>query len=64
MERDKNIMPTISGHNAILDACVECNEFDEMCTIYQSIKQKAIDNENNPQLDIITYSTIMLKFMI
>lgn len=59
MEQDKNITPTISGHNAILDACVECNEFDEMCTIYQAIKQKAIDNENNPQPDIITYSTII-----
>lgn len=60
MLSDEKVLPNIVIHNAMLDCCVECNDIKKMDEIYQSIKDKASeDDENNPQPDLITYSTVI-----
>ena len=56
---DTNIEKNIVVHNAMLDCCVECNKIDKMNEIYEQIKSKAIEDENYPQPDLITYSTVI-----
>jgi pentatricopeptide repeat protein len=60
MLSDDKVLPNIIIHNAMLDCCVECNDVKKMDEIYESIKDKANeDDENNPQPDLITYSTVI-----
>jgi pentatricopeptide repeat protein len=62
MLSDEKVMPNIVIHNAMLDCCVECDDVKKMDEIYQNIKDKASDeedNNNNPQPDLITYSTVI-----
>jgi len=60
MLADEKVMPNIVIHNAMLDCCVECQNVDKMDEIYQTIKDKASeDDDNNPQPDLITYSTVI-----
>jgi pentatricopeptide repeat protein len=62
MLSDVNVVPNIVIHNAMLDCCVECDDIKKMDEIYQIIKDKASDEEddnNNPQPDLITYSTVI-----
>ena len=50
----------ISVYNAMLDACVECEQVSKMKEIYEKIREIAIENEDNaPQPDLITYSTVI-----
>lgn len=56
---DKAISTNIIAHNAILDSCVECSNYDMMNKVYEDIKSNAIHNENAPQPDLITYSTVI-----
>lgn len=55
---------TIAVFNSMLDACVECEQFDKMNEIYEHLKKICNDGGVNPsttqiQPDIITYSTVM-----
>ena len=59
MQNDKNVTPNIICHNAILDSCVECNNINMMNQIYEEIKSNAVNDENAPQPDLITYSTVI-----
>eukprot|EP00340_Litonotus_pictus_P000351 CAMPEP_0170528784 /NCGR_PEP_ID=MMETSP0209-20121228/14241_1 /TAXON_ID=665100 ORGANISM="Litonotus pictus, Strain P1" /NCGR_SAMPLE_ID=MMETSP0209 /ASSEMBLY_ACC=CAM_ASM_000301 /LENGTH=716 /DNA_ID=CAMNT_0010820183 /DNA_START=44 /DNA_END=2194 /DNA_ORIENTATION=+ len=60
MLNDTTIKPNIVVHNAILDCCVECRDTKKLNEIYQLIKEKAMNNEeNSPQPDLITYSTVI-----
>ena len=60
MLSDEKVQPNIIIHNAMLDCCVECNDVNKMNEIYELIKSKASeDNENQPQPDLITYSTVI-----
>ncbi len=60
MLSDENVIPNIVIHNAMLDSCVECNDIQKMDEIYQLIKDKATEeDENNPTPDLITYSTVI-----
>ena len=59
MLQDSKIEKNIVIHNAMLDCCVECHKVDKMNEIYEQIKSKAIENENSPQPDLITYSTVI-----
>lgn len=59
MLNDKTISPNIVIHNAMLDCCVECNDVKKMSEIYDNIKNNAINGENAPQPDLITYSTVI-----
>jgi len=59
MLKDEKVSPNIVIHNAMLDCCVECNDIYKMNEIYEQIKQKAINDENTPQPDLITYSTVI-----
>jgi len=59
MKKDKNVEKNIVVHNAILDCCVECNDYDLMSKIYDEIKSNSLLNENSPQPDLITYSTVI-----
>jgi len=59
MVKDEKIEKNIVVHNAMLDCCVECNKVDKMNEIYEQIKAKAIEDENAPQPDLITYSTVI-----
>jgi len=59
MLNDKAVSPNIVTHNAMLDCCVECNEIGKMSEIYDNIKTRAINEENQPQPDLITYSTVI-----
>jgi pentatricopeptide repeat protein len=56
---DKAIVTNIIAYNAILDACVECGDYDMMGKIYDDIKVNALADENLPQPDLITYSTVI-----
>jgi len=57
---DDKVVANIVIHNAMLDCCVECNDIKKMDEIYQSIKDKASeDDENTPTPDLITYSTVI-----
>ena len=50
----------IAVYNAMLDACVECDNVIKMKEIYEKIREIAIENEDNaPQPDLITYSTVI-----
>jgi len=42
-----------------LDCCVECGDYEMMSKIYEEIKSNALLNENLPQPDLITYSTVI-----
>jgi pentatricopeptide repeat protein len=53
------IEKTIAVHNAMLDCCVECNNIDKLNEIYELIKTKATNDDNHPQPDLITYSTVI-----
>jgi pentatricopeptide repeat protein len=59
MMKDKSFDANIIAYNAILDCCVECGDFDMMSKIYEEIKSNALLNENSPQPDLITYSTVI-----
>jgi len=59
MLKDNKIEKNIVVHNAMLDCCVECKKIDKMSDIYNQIKEKAVEDENNPQPDLITYSTVI-----
>ena len=62
MLSDSNVKPNIVIHNAILDCCVECGNTKKLNEIYQTIKEKVINEEKNdnvPQPDLITYSTVI-----
>lgn len=59
MLQDKKVSPNIVIHNAMLDCCVECNDINKMSEIYEKIKYSAINEENSPQPDLITYSTVI-----
>jgi pentatricopeptide repeat protein len=56
---DKSVTANIITFNAILDCCVECGDYDMMSKIYEDIRTNAINNENAPQPDLITYSTVI-----
>lgn len=60
--KDEKVQVNIIAHNAMLDCCVENRKFDKMQEIYDYIKSKFIDNENAPQPDLITYSTVIKGF--
>ena len=59
MVKDSKIDKNIVVHNAMLDCCVECNKIEKMNEIYEQIKSSAIEDENHPQPDLITYSTVI-----
>lgn len=59
MLKDEKVSPNIVIHNAMLDCCVECNDIKAMNEYYTSIREKAINDENHPQPDLITYSTVI-----
>jgi len=59
MLHDKEVSPNIVIHNAMLDCCVECNDISKMNSIYENVKEKAIEDDNQPQPDLITYSTVI-----
>ena len=59
MKNDSLVEKNIIVHNAMLDCCVECNNVEKMNEIYEYIKLKAIEDENHPQPDLITYSTVI-----
>jgi pentatricopeptide repeat protein len=60
MLSDDKVLPNIVIHNAMLDCCVECDDVKKMDEIYQILKDKASeDDDNNPQPDLITYSTVI-----
>jgi pentatricopeptide repeat protein len=59
MLNDKNIEMNIIAYNAILDCCVECGDYEMMTKIYEEIKSNSLLNENAPQPDLITYSTVI-----
>jgi pentatricopeptide repeat protein len=60
MLNDKKVSPNIVIHNAMLDCCVECNDIARMNEIYEKVKERFIEDENNnPQPDLITYSTVI-----
>lgn len=46
-------------YNAILDVCVESGNFEKLKQIYNDLKSLAIENENNPQPNLVTYSTVI-----
>jgi len=59
MKSDNAVIPNIISYNAILDCCVECGDIEMMKKIYEEIKQNAIDKEEAPLPDLITYSTVI-----
>ena len=59
MLQDSKVNVNIIAHNAMLDSCVECSEFNRMNQIYEQIKEKYLSDENQPQPDLITYSTVI-----
>jgi pentatricopeptide repeat protein len=60
MLKDPKVSPNIVIHNAMLDCCVECNDIQKMNEIYEKVKEKFLEDENNnPQPDLITYSTVI-----
>jgi pentatricopeptide repeat protein len=59
MMNDDKIEKNIIVHNAMLDCCVECKDTAQMKNIYDQIKAKCSENENNPQPDLITFSTVI-----
>lgn len=61
MLNDEKVKPNIVIHNAILDCCVECGNTEKLSEIYNQIKDKAIQGEDEgaPQPDLITYSTVI-----
>ena len=61
MLSDEKVKPNIVIHNAMLDCCVECGNTKKLNDIYQTIKDKVLEdkNENVAQPDLITYSTVI-----
>lgn len=59
LRNDNFITQNIVSYNAILDCCVESGDVEKMKEIYEEIKYKAINNEDAPFPDLITYSTII-----
>lgn len=59
MKKDNGITPNIVSYNAILDCCVECGDIEMMKQIYEEIKENAIEKDDAPLPDLITYSTII-----
>ncbi len=53
------IIPNIVIYNSMLDCSVESKNFDKLFTIYDDIKAKAKADENFPQPNAITHSTVM-----
>ena len=60
--KDEEITPSIIAYNAILDCCVECLDIEMMKKIYEELREKASKDENFPQPDLITYSTVIKGF--
>jgi len=46
-------------YNAILDVCVESGNFEKLKEIYNDLKKSAIEDESNPQPNLVTYSTVI-----
>lgn len=59
LQEDENVETNTISYNAILDCCVECSDFKMMNQIYEEFKEEAISDENSPQPDLITYSTVI-----
>jgi len=59
MMQDKSFQTNIVCYNAILDCCVECNNYEMMEKIYEEIKSRVLLDENSPHPDLITYSTVI-----
>ncbi|MCQ2820379.1 MAG: hypothetical protein MJ252_24195 [archaeon] len=59
MLKDSSITPNIVICNAMLDACIENEDYKKMTEIYESIKKKALEDESSPIPDLITYSTVI-----
>ncbi len=57
--KDEKVKINIIAHNAMLDCCVEAGKFDKMNDIYIQIKEKFYADDNEPQPDLITYSTVI-----
>jgi len=62
MIKDDNFVANIISYNAILDCCVECEDWDMMTKIYEEIKGNAMLKEDAPQPDLITFSTVIKGF--
>ena len=57
--KDPNVTTNTICYNAILDCCVECGDINMMNKIYEDFKERAINDENSAQPDLITYSTVI-----
>ena len=57
--KDDKVKVNIIAHNAMLDCCVESNKLSKMNEIYVQIKESFYADENQPQPDLITYSTVI-----
>jgi pentatricopeptide repeat protein len=58
---DKN-KTNIVIYNVILDVCVESGNFEKLKEIYNHLKNKALENDVNPQPNLVTYSTVIKGF--
>lgn len=56
---DKSVEINTVAYNAILDSCVECGDMDSLNKIYNEFKARAESDENSPQPDLITFSTVI-----
>jgi len=57
--KDSKVRVNIIAHNAMLDCCVESGKVNKMNEIYTMIKEKFYADDNEPQPDLITYSTVI-----
>jgi len=57
--KDKKVEVNIIAHNAMLDCCVENRDTKKMIEIYDLIKDRCLADENSPEPDLITYSTVI-----
>jgi len=57
--KDPKVKMNIIAHNAMLDCCVEAGKISKMNDIYVNIKEKFYSDDNEPQPDLITYSTVI-----
>lgn len=54
-EKDQNIVI----YNAILDCCIQCEEYKKMKDIFLYLNENSRKNNKFPQPDLITYSIVM-----
>jgi pentatricopeptide repeat protein len=57
--QDISVQANTVTYNAILDCCVECGDNNMMNKIFEELRQNAKQDENAPQPDLITYSTVI-----